>query len=291
MQIRSILSLAGSTRSLGEVRLQLFTDRPLPMLRPDAEDLPLSEPLAHFAEHGYARLGPVLEGEGAARLAARADVLMMSDTPHPGIFYQHDADSGSYADLQFNAGWVGPSPRYRKLERLELEPLFMSWVGNALFKRIARGLLEEPIRLYRAVLWNKAPGGSMAVPWHQDDGKFWGLNRAPFLQIWTALDDAPVESGCLEVLPGSHAGGLASPEGGTVSEACLARAGAERRALPLPALRGESIMVHNHTWHRTLENRTPTPRRAISVSFLGADTHCIRRRKEPREFKRLFADE
>jgi ectoine hydroxylase-related dioxygenase (phytanoyl-CoA dioxygenase family) len=131
----------------------------------------------------------------------------------------------------------------------------------------------------------------MAVPWHQDDGKFWGLNRAPFLQIWTALDDAPVESGCLEVLPGSHAGGLASPEGGTVSEACLASADAEGRALSLPALRGESIMVHNHTWHRTRQNRTPLPRRAISVSFLGADTHCIRRRREPREFKRLFADE
>jgi ectoine hydroxylase-related dioxygenase (phytanoyl-CoA dioxygenase family) len=50
-------------------------------------------------------------------------------------------------------------------------------------------------------------------------------------------------------------------------------------------------MVHNHIWHRTRQNRTQVPRRAISVSFLGADTHCIRRRREPREFKRLFADE
>ena len=82
-----------------------------------------------------------------------------------------------------------------------------------------------------------------------------------------------------------------APRVAPFSEACLARADAERQALPLPVLRGESIMVHNHTWHRTRQNRTQIPRRAISVSFLGADTHCIRRRREPREFKRLFADE
>jgi hypothetical protein len=31
------------------------------------------------------------------------------------------------------------------LERLELDPLFMNWIENALFKRITRDLLDEPV--------------------------------------------------------------------------------------------------------------------------------------------------
>lgn len=248
----------------------------------------LTQAITHFQEHGYACLGEVFDHEAIGKLADRANALMMSETPYPGMFFQHDAPTGRYEDLRFNAGWVGPSLHYRKIEKLELDPLFLTWIENPLFERITRALLSEPISLYRSVLWNKAPGAGMAVPWHQDDGKFWGLTRAPFLQIWTALDDAPLESGCLEVLPGSHLHGLASPEGGTITPASLDDAEAESRSVALPARRGESILVHNHIWHRTGRNRTPSPRRAISLSFLDGETHCKRKRRAPRQFKRLF---
>ncbi len=62
------------------------------------------------------------------------------------------------------------------------------------------------------------------LPWHQDGGRFWGLDRDPILQIWTALDDAPVAAGCVEVLPGSHRDGLATPLGGLVPAPLAARA-------------------------------------------------------------------
>jgi len=258
------------------------------MLLPHTEHLDLEGPLAHFRSHGYARLGPVLTEVGAARLADRADALMQSDVPSPGMFFQHDSPSGRYEDLQFNSGWVGPSARYRKVEKLELDPLFCSFIENALFERIARHVLGEHVVLYRSVLWNKAPEVGMAVPWHQDDGRFWGLDRPPFLQVWTALDDAPAEAGCLEVVPGSHHRGLATPEGGTVPDASLSAAGAETVGISLPARRGESILVHNHVWHRTGRNRTAAPRRALSISFLDQETRCTRKRRAPRQFKRLF---
>jgi phytanoyl-CoA hydroxylase len=254
------------------------------MLHPDADAIDLSAVLSAFAEQGYARLGRALTEGSAAQLASRAEVLMQAEVD--GVFYQHDSDSGHFKDLVFNAGWVGPSTRYRKLERLECDPLFAKWIGNPLFERIARELLVPPIQLYRSVLWNKAPHVGMAVPWHQDDGRFWGLNRPPFLQIWTALDDAPVEAGCLEVVPGSHKAGLASPEGGTITAEYLKAA--DDGAIALPAVAGESILVHNHTWHRTGRNRTAKPRRALSVSLLDGDTGCTRRRRAPRAFQRLF---
>lgn len=245
----------------------------------------LAHVLAHFAEHGFARLGPVLSADDAQTLAARADDLMMGVASDPGLFFQHDADSGRYEDLVFNAGWVGPSRRYRKLERLELDPLFAGWIENPLFGRIARALLGTDVRLYRSVLWNKAPGRNMAVPWHQDDGAFWGLDRPPSLQLWTALDDAPVEAGCLEVVPGSHLDGLATPQGGTLTAEDIDKA--EAAAVSLPARRGEALLVHNHVWHRTRQNTTGNPRRAVSVSLLSGDVRC-RRRRRPRAFRPLY---
>lgn len=258
------------------------------MLLPETQSLPLAGVLHDFQRRGFARLGPILSDEGARELGARADRLMSGAEAHPGIFYQHDSPSGRYDELKFGEGWVGPSPRYRKLERLERDPLFLSWIQNALFERITRALLGDRVTLYRSVLWNKAPHRGMAVPWHQDDGRFWGLDRPPFVQIWTALDDASVASGCLEVVPGSHKLGLATAEGGTVTDARLQALNAEDTAVSLPARRGEAILVHNHIWHRTGRNVSAAPRKALSISFLHADTRCTRRRRAPRRFLPLF---
>jgi phytanoyl-CoA hydroxylase len=258
------------------------------MLTPRARDLDLSRPLAEFAERGYARLGQVLTTEGACRLTTRAAALMQGEVRYPHMFFQHDSPSGRYEDLVFNEGWVGPSQAYRKLEHLEMDPLFLAWIENPLFERLAHEVLGQDVSLYRSVLWNKVPGGGMEVPWHQDDGRFWGLDRPPVLQVWTALDDAPLASGCLEVLPGSHLSGLATREGGTIPSDCLERAQADVCAQSLPARCGESILVHNHTWHRTGRNHTASPRRALSVSFLSSEVSCVRRRRAPRRFMRLF---
>lgn len=259
------------------------------MLLLDTESHDLAKTAIHFREHGFAPLGRVLTEAGAALLASRADALMRGDSPYPGVFYQHDSSTGRYEDLRFGAGWIGPSARYRKLEKLEADPQFTSFIENRFFARLTRELLGGHVLLYRSVLWNKAPEVGMAVPWHQDDGRFWGLDRPPFLQVWTALDDAPPEAGCLEVVPGSHHGGLATSEGGTIPHEKLEAAGAEARAVLLPARRGESFLVHNHTWHRTGRNRTTSPRRAVSISFLEGDTRCRRKRRAPREFTRLFS--
>lgn len=255
------------------------------MLLDQASTLSLDPILSHFQAHGYARLGRVMDPDAAVELGLRADSLMMASEPFEGMFFQHDAPTGEYEDLNFGAGWIGPSPRYRKIERLELDPRFLEWIANPLFERIAKSMLGDGVKLYRSVLWNKAPRVGMAVPWHQDDGRFWGLNQAPFLQVWTALDDAPAEAGCLEVVPGSHLGGLATPEGGTVPTACF---DGSTPVVSLPAKRGECLLVHNHTWHRTGRNQSDAPRRAISVSFLGSDVTCARRKRAPRQFKTLF---
>jgi phytanoyl-CoA hydroxylase len=261
------------------------------MLVSDVEGLDLEAPLRHLSESGYARLGRVLSDRGLEALRARSDDLMLGRLAYPGLFFQLDATTGRYRDLPYGKGYQGPSPRYRKLEKLELDPLFFSWIACPLFGRIASALIPGDIALYRAVLWNNAALGGTALPWHQDGGRFWGLSQDPTLQIWTALDDASEEAGCVEVLPGSHRFGLATPQGGVLREEHLEAAQAEQRRVALPAKAGEVLLLHNHLWHRSGVNRTAQPRRAVSVCTMSAQTRCLRKKGVPREFLTVFRAE
>jgi len=258
-------------------------------LLPAAASMDLSGPLAELSERGFAPLGRTLSDEGIAALGQRADAIMLGRGSDPAqFFFQHDSPSGRYEDLQHGRGYVGPSLAYRKIEKLEKDPLFRSWIQNVLFERVARSLCEGPITLYRAVLFNKAPHGGTELPWHQDNGSFWGLDRAPLVQIWTALDDAPIEAGCLEIVPGSHESGLATPLGGMVPQNVAEAAGAEQKRIFVPARAGESILIHNDVWHRSGVNTTDGPRRGFTICYLRGETRCLRTRRAPRRFETVF---
>ena len=247
----------------------------------------VSETLTSFRRDGWARLGRVLSDEGLARLRARCDELM--DAQGPGIFYQHDAPSGDYRDLKLGQGWIGPSRAYRKIEKLELDPVIWSWIQNPLYVRLARSVIGgASIALYRAMLMNKAANGGTELPWHQDGGLFWGLDRDPVLSIWTALDDATAASGALEIVPGSHAAGLARPMGGNVPAHLVDEAAAESRKICVEAAAGEALLLHNQVWHRSGRNHTGAPRRALSFCYLDGQTRCLRTRHAPRRFAEVW---
>ena len=81
---------------------------------------------------------------------------MLGEVVHPGLFFQHDSPSGPYDDVPRRRGWQGPSLRYRKLEKLERDPVFAAFIGNPLFARIARAVIGPEVSLCRAVLFTKA---------------------------------------------------------------------------------------------------------------------------------------
>ncbi|MGO9836322.1 MAG: phytanoyl-CoA dioxygenase family protein [Polyangiaceae bacterium] len=264
-------------------------DRPHPLaLASDAETLDVVAAIAHWREHGWAHLGTVASEETLARLRARADDIMMGRVVYEGMFFQGDSATGRYEDLAFGRGWEGPSLRYRKIEKLELDPLFRAWLGNGAFERVARAVIGPEVALYRATLFTKSAEGGTELPWHQDGGDFWGLDRDPELQIWTAIDDVPRESGCVEVVDGSHRAGLATPLGGTIPVRVLLAARPEERTVAIPARAGEVLLIHNHLWHRSGRNTTGLPRRAFTVAYMDARTRCVRKKRAARSFMAVF---
>lgn len=245
--------------------------------------------LADYNEQGYARLGMVAAPHELAILRARIDGVMMGEHKVDGMFFQKDTDTGRYEDLHFRKGYEGPTLNYRKIEKLELDPVFRAWANHQLFEKIAKAWYGDRVTIYRALVFNKAAetGGSY-LPWHQDGGKFWGLDREPTLQIWTALDDAAEDGGCIELIAQSHKRGLVTPLGGVIQPNHLEREEAEKRALALPVKAGEVLLIHNHVWHRSRRSQSGKPRRGLTVCYMHADTKCLRTKREPRRFYPVF---
>jgi phytanoyl-CoA hydroxylase len=259
------------------------------MLLADLSAVDVRAAVAHWRVYGWARLGRVAADDALESLRERADDIMLGRVVHPGLFFQRDSESGRYEDLAFGRGWEGPTLEYRKLEKLEVDPVFRTWLENPLFERVVRAVVPGDVAIYRATLFTKSARGGSELPWHQDGGSFWGLDRDPELQLWTALDDAPEGGGCLEVLEGSHLAGLATPLGGTIPRDVRDAACADERKRSVPAVAGEVLLIHNHLWHRSGSSATGRPRRAFTVSYMPASTRCRRRRRQPRTFVRVFA--
>ncbi len=245
--------------------------------------------LAEYTEQGYARLGVVAKPHELAVLRARIDALMMGERSYPGMFFQKDTDNGLYEDLHFRKGFEGPTLNYRKVEKLELDPVFRAWANHPVFEQFAKAWYGPRVVIYRALMFNKAAqtGGSY-LPWHQDGGRFWGLDREPSLQIWTALDDADLEGGCVQLIPRTHTAGLVTPLGGVIQPEHLDRAQAEARAVSVPVKAGEVLLIHNHLWHRSKRSSSGEARRGLTVCYMHADTKCLRTKRAPRVFYRVF---
>ncbi len=248
--------------------------------------------LAHYRSEGYAKLGKLASDATLEALRARCDAIMRGEIVYEGLFFQHDSRSGRYEDLTLGDGWIGPSLQYRKIEKLERDPLFAAWIRNAAFETIARAWIEDAadhgVTLYRAVLFSKGTDGGTELPWHQDGGAFWGIDRPATPQLWTALDDAPEEAGALIFLPRTHLGGLATKNGGVVPDDKLATVDVAARSLVVPARAGEVVMVHNDVWHRSSRNSTGKPRRALTVCLMSGATKCRRKKRAPRTFWPVF---
>lgn len=252
------------------------------------DDDALTAALAHYDEHGWARLGKVVPDAIVDQLRARLDAIMLGEVPREGLFFQHDGTTGRYQDVPIGLGWQGPSLSYRKIEKLEVDPIFRAYMEHPFFERVVRRRIAGDVALYRAIAMTKAKDGGSHLPWHQDGGTFWGLDRDPDLQIWTAIDDAPENGGCVEFVSGTHRQGLATPLGGVIPDAVAEAGHAEERRVLVPARAGEILLIHNYVWHRSGRTLTGNARRAFSVCYMSAATRCMRKKRTPRSFVRLF---
>lgn len=230
-----------------------------------------------YFRQGFLHLGRLVDADELQRLRARVDDLALGQVVNPQVQVQLDT-GGRYEDLpDVTAQPADGSLLYRKVQGLETDELFRSVLRSPVLAEVAAHHYgpHTSASLFRAMVMNKPAAQGTVLPWHQDGGDVWALDRDPLITIWMALDDATAANGCVEVIPGSHRLGLVSAQGSTLSDQDAQRHCAEDQVLPLEVPAGHAVLMHNWLIHRSGVNPTPVPRRAFTACYLDSRTRNI----------------
>ncbi len=230
-----------------------------------------------FARDGFLHLGPVLSSEQIAQLTQRADDLAMGLVQNDHVQMQLDT-GGAYDELpEAVQAFASGTRMYRKIQGLEMDDLFISLIRHPRFFEACARIYgpHVPVSIFRAMVMNKPAGQGTYLPWHQDGGDVWALDREPLMTIWIALDPATTANGCMEAVRGSHQLGLLSAHGSTVSDEDAAVHCPEEMVVPLEVAAGHAVLLHNWLIHRSGINSSPIPRRAVTVCYLDGRTRSI----------------
>jgi hypothetical protein len=241
-----------------------------------------------FEANGFLRLGRELSDAELAALQQRIDDIMLgkADVDYDRMLMQLDGnvdrdrmkqvmegeteqDDYCTAYPQSN-GHKGATLNYRKIQDLEYDPVYLEYLSRPLFRGICNHVYGtgRRIAIYRAMLMNKPAGAGSYLPWHHD--RWAELARDPLITVWTALDPATRESGCLQIIPGSHKR-LINPDGFLTAEEADEHCDHDAiHFLELDA--GESALLHNWLLHTSDRNASKRPRRAFSICYMDAAT-------------------
>ena len=241
-----------------------------------------------FEEEGYLRLGQVATDTELEQLQTRMDDIMLGKVRYEGMYFQLDSATGDYGDVPSGGEWKEPSLAYRKIEALEKDPYFLRYMQHPTFREITRQIYGENVTIYRAMFMNKPALRGTVLPYHQDGGAQWGITQNPLITLWTALDDATIENGCVQVIPGSHRHGLFSEHGHTITPEQEVEFARDEDSTFLNAKAGEAILLHNWLLHRSGINTIERPRRAFSACYMDANTKYIR--NPERAFPIIFGE-
>lgn len=136
---------------------------------------------------------------------------------------------------------------------------------------IAKQLLGEKARLLWDMAILKAPKIGAPTPWHQDEAYRDPNFDYTELTIWIALQDTPVENGCLRFIPGSHCAGVLDHGSVNNDPACQAlqcSSGFNPDAgVSCPLLAGDCTIHHHRTLHCSNPNTAARPRLGYILIF------------------------
>ena len=241
-----------------------------------------------YHQQGYLRLGKLLDDAQLAELQQRIDDIMLGKVSYEKMYMQLDA-GGDYENLSWENGFQGARLDYRKIQDLERDPLFLRYMQRPINREICdyHYGAHADISVMRAMFMNKPARKGTILPWHQDGGDGWGLDRDPLVTTWTALDPATIANGCVQIIPGSHKLGLLSKKGHTLSKEHVAQHCPENKIVYLELKPGEVVLLHNLLLHRSDVNNTDTPRRAFSVCYMDARTRTT---KDGRGYPVVFGE-
>src|SRR4051794_9606838 len=225
------------------------------------------EQAAELQANGFLRIDQITTQDEVTNLRELYDLVMQDATAYR-LKYEVGADrEGALINQVF-------LPELQQPEMADT-----TYLRNA--KRMAAALLGvggDDVEMGGQMLIYKPAMGGPQAPWHQDEA-FWdhlSHVRCNSLSVWMPLDEAVVESGCMQFIPGSHGNDVVAHHcnPGEPLELDIPFERNAAVACPLPA--GGATFHHCRTFHHTAANTSGRERRAITTIFHGpAETRAV----------------
>lgn len=195
--------------------------------------------------------------------ALRQELEGFFDPQHAGreLWYEyHNNESGDPDNVLFHA-----------LGAWRIKPGFHDILWNPAFTVPASQLLGGEVRFWHDQLFCKPAHHGGVVAWHQDYSYWTRTRPMRHLTCWIGLDDATVDNGCLQYVPGSHRWELLPVTGlagdmEAIQTVLSDEQKAQFKPVPVELKAGEASFHHPHLVHGSYGNTTDRPRRAVVLN-------------------------
>ncbi|NIF75950.1 phytanoyl-CoA dioxygenase family protein [Paraburkholderia sp. Cy-641] len=172
----------------------------------------------------------------------------------------------------------------RKGKGFNFKPhLLFRWVDEIVHNPIILDYVEDligpDIRLFNMAVWPKDAHDPAYVSWHQD-ATYFGLDPSTQVAVWIALADAPIESGCMEVVPGSHKLGQLHHAEVKSDNILLSRGQTidvpydKSRTEFMPVKAGQCSLHDTFLIHASGPNESDFRRVGMALSYIPASSRC-----------------
>lgn len=235
------------------------------------------EQVATFRDRGFLVLERISTDAEVARLGEIFDRLFA-------------ARAGWERGAQFDLAGTDEEGRPPALPQILNPPQFAPELEQTEFRAhalaIAKQLLGPEAHGWFEHAILKPAGYGAPTPWHQDEAHRYdpGVDYEQ-ISIWMPLQEARLDNGCMQYIPGSHRGPILehrSP-GNDPRVSALECAGGfdPAQAVPCPLPAGGAVIHHCRTLHGSGPNRSELPRRAYILAFRGKATSAPERAPFP----------
>ncbi len=215
-----------------------------------------------FHENGYLAGLQILDYQQVENLRGELEEFFESQHRGDELWYEYNSNESSDPNQVL----------FHALGAWRQRPGFHDLLWNPAFTVPASQLLEGAVRFWHDQLFCKPARHGGVVAWHQDYSYWTRTQPMQHLTCWIGLDDATVENGCVQYIPGSHRWDLL-PITGLAGDMDAIRGVLNDQqweqfqhpvAVELKA--GQCVFHHPLIVHGSHANQTDRPRRATVIN-------------------------
>ncbi len=165
---------------------------------------------------------------------------------------------------------------------IEFDPRLKAMAQHPRLLAVVERILGDTPVLFQDMAQLKPPRMGREKPWHQDLAYFNQSHTEPMVGVWIALDEATIENGCMQLLPGEHREPILHWKGRDWQICDSEILGRHSTAAPLKP--GGALIFDGLLPHGTPHNNSPKRRRAVQFHYIGAQAKGIAASERMRVF-------